>query len=78
MYVGHQYRYPKHSPTMSRINYSYITDKAKKWNITLKDEQGMKPFYDKLVNRMTEAGVLLKSWDKIEKNKSLSLITVLP
>ena len=35
----------------------------------------MKPFYDKLVNRMMEAGVLLRPWDKIVKNESLALIT---
>ena len=35
----------------------------------------MKPFYDSLVNRMTEAGILLRPWDKITKNESLAVIT---
>ena len=34
-FVGHQYRYPRNSRTMSRVNYSYITDKGSKWNLTL-------------------------------------------
>ena len=42
MYVGHQYRYPKHSPTISRVNYSYITDKAQKWKLSLASEETMK------------------------------------
>ena len=75
VFVGHQYRYPKHSRTLSKVNYSYITDKGNKWNIKLKNEQCMKPFYDKLVNRMREAGVLLRSWDQIVKNESLAIIT---
>ena len=75
MFVGHQYRYPKNSRTISRVNYAYITDKGSKWNLQLPNEQGLKPFYDQLVNRMTEAGILLKSWDTITKDTSLAVIT---
>ena len=75
VFVSNQYRYPKTAPTLSRVNYSYITDKASKWNIMLQSEQMMKPFYDTLVNRMNEAGVLLKPWDKVTKDSSLSVIT---
>ena len=60
---------------MSRINYSYITDKGSKWNLTLNREQDIKPFYDSLVNRMTEAGILLRHWDQIIKDESLAVIT---
>ena len=74
VYNSHQYRYPKQSQTMSRVNYSYITDKGSKWNIKLESEDKMKPFYDKLVNRMTEAGVLLKPWESITKGTNLSVI----
>ena len=75
LFSGHQYRYPKHSPSLGRVNYAYITDKGQKWNIRLESEEAMKPFYDKLVNRMMEAGVLLRPWDKVVKNESLALIT---
>ena len=75
MFVGHQYRYPKNSRTLSKVHYSYVTDKGSKWNITLKNEQSMKPFYDALVNRMNEAGILLRPWDTIVKDESLATIT---
>ena len=74
-FVGHTYRYPKNSPQLSRINYAYIIDKGSKWNITLDSEQAMKPFYDKITSRMSEAGILLKPWNKVTKNESLAVIT---
>ena len=75
MFVGHQYRYPKNSRTMSKVHYSYVTNKGKKWNIRLNNEQSIKPFYDTIVNRMNEAGILLKPWDLIVKHESLAVIT---
>ena len=70
-----QYRYPKHSNTLSSVHFTHVTKNGAKWNLELSSEDNIKPWYDKTVNCLSEAGILLRDWKDIEKGKSIALIT---
>ncbi len=74
-FAQYQYRYPKSSSTISKVHYSYITDKGHKWKIQLPDKMSIKPWYEQLLARFQECGILLRAWTEIEKGETLAEIT---